>query len=205
MRFKPLKNLTLGKTKETPEKEGDEFKEIAANRIADMEKRIHVKTKDLEEKVQQIQELSPKSEDTAHNGDIPNGPHGPIKELKVEEDNLGDVISLADMSEDEEAETDGEVIKLVEVHAAAVQPQEKEEAVTPAEASAAPEKPEETEKETKPEADEDADSLNNLFSDQEEEENPLANLINSLPDVTTGELMDDLNEIKVIIKEWQNK
>jgi hypothetical protein len=218
MRFKPFKNLTMSKSEEKPEKVDDEFKAIAANRIADMEKRIQGKTKDLEDKVQQIQDLSPESENQKSNGDIPNKPHGPLKELKLEEnDNLNNVLSLADTAEDDEAETDGEEIKLVEVHAAVVQPQEKEEeasTVQPqgkeeeaatAEVSAAPEKPDETEKEIKPDADLGDDSLNNLFSDQEEEENPLANLINSLPDVTAGELMDDLKEIKGIIKEWQKK
>jgi hypothetical protein len=233
MRFKPLKNLTLGKSKEEPEKEDDEFKAIAANRIADMEKQIQDKTKDLEDKVQQIQDLSPKPKQQGSNGNIPNRPHGPLKELKVEEDdNPDDVISLADTAEDDEAETDGEEIKLVEVHATTVQSQEiKEESAvvqsqeketeatqvkdiqaegtpaeaTPAEASAAPEKPGETEKEIKPDAGGVDDSLNNLFSDQEEEENPLANLIKSLPDVTAGELIDDLKEIKGIIKEWQKK
>jgi hypothetical protein len=59
----------------------------------------------------------------------------------------------------------------------------------------------EAKKETKP-AD-DNDSFNNLFSNEEEEVNPLANLINSLPDVTAQELFDDLKEIKEIIMERQ--
>ncbi len=59
----------------------------------------------------------------------------------------------------------------------------------------------EAKKETKP-AD-DNDSFNNLFSNEEEEVNPLANLINSLPDVTAQELFDDLKEIKEIILERQ--
>jgi hypothetical protein len=56
-------------------------------------------------------------------------------------------------------------------------------------------------KESQP--DENDDSLNKLFSDQEEEENPLASLIANLPDVTVQELMDDLEEIKKIIREWK--
>jgi len=50
-----------------------------------------------------------------------------------------------------------------------------------------------------------SDSLKDLFGNAEEEANPLANLINSLPEVTAEELMEDLNEIKGIIKEWQQK
>jgi hypothetical protein len=49
------------------------------------------------------------------------------------------------------------------------------------------------------------DSLDSLFSQDEEEVNPLANLINSLPDVSAQEIIDDLNEIKRIIKEWHPK
>ncbi|HTY81770.1 MAG TPA: hypothetical protein VMB24_03220 [Dehalococcoidales bacterium] len=45
--------------------------------------------------------------------------------------------------------------------------------------------------------------LNSLFSMDEDEENPLAALMASLPDVTARELMDDLDEIHRIIKEWK--
>jgi hypothetical protein len=51
----------------------------------------------------------------------------------------------------------------------------------------------------------DAESLKALFDSHEEEENPLAKLINSLPDITVDELMDDLKEIKDIIRDWQKK
>lgn len=44
-----------------------------------------------------------------------------------------------------------------------------------------------------------------LFESDEEDENPLANLIRSLPEVTINELEDDLKEIKDIIKDWQKK
>jgi hypothetical protein len=49
------------------------------------------------------------------------------------------------------------------------------------------------------------DSLSNLFNQDEEEENPLAALINSLPDVSAQELLDDLQEIKDIIRDGQRK
>jgi hypothetical protein len=48
-------------------------------------------------------------------------------------------------------------------------------------------------------------SLSGLFNDDEEEENPPANLIKSLPDDTTREIVEDLNEIKRIIHEWQRE
>jgi len=81
-------------------------------------------------------------------------------------------------------------------------PEEEGEEIKVVEVSTGSAAPPEGEKEAKV-ADIDSDSINNLFSDDEEEENPLANLIKSLPDVTAEELIDDLNEIKGIIKEWQ--
>jgi hypothetical protein len=207
MRFKPFKDLTLGKSKDKPEtdQDKDEFKAIAANRIADMEKRIHTKTKDLEAMVQEIQGLVPKSDEKETKNGIPRGPHGPIGELTLETDEKpDDGISLVDISDDDESEEDGEEIKLVEVKASKLIPMEKEEEeVKPVEASAVPEKPAKKEGEIK--LDDSGDSFNNLFSDEEDEENPLANLIKSLPDVTARELIDDIAEIKGIIKEWQKK
>jgi hypothetical protein len=48
-------------------------------------------------------------------------------------------------------------------------------------------------------------SIGNIFTDLEEEANPLANLIKALPDVAATELIDDLKEINDIIKDWQKK
>lgn len=50
-----------------------------------------------------------------------------------------------------------------------------------------------------------ADSLKQLFTSEEDEENPLTNLIESLPEVTIDELQEDLKEIKDIIKDWQKR
>ena len=47
------------------------------------------------------------------------------------------------------------------------------------------------------------DSLSDLFSQEEEIENPLAGLISTLPDVTARELLDEVQEIKVMLSEWQ--
>jgi hypothetical protein len=57
--------------------------------------------------------------------------------------------------------------------------------------------------EKKEDKSDDSMSLNNLFSQEDEEDNPLDSLINSLPDVSVQELMDDLAEIHRIIKEWR--
>jgi hypothetical protein len=206
MRFKPMKNLKTGKPKEQPEPEpdDDEFKAIAANRIADMEKRIHIKTKDLKEKAQQIQGLSLKSDEAESSKDIPTGPHGPIRELTLEEnEKLDGVMSLADIAKDDESEEDDEEIKLVEVKTAKVVPPEKDEEEPPVKTGTDTKKPSGKDDEIK--LDDANDSLNDLFNNEEEEENPLANLIKSLPDVTAQELIDDIQEIKGIINEWQKK
>jgi hypothetical protein len=47
-------------------------------------------------------------------------------------------------------------------------------------------------------------SFKSLFSNQEEEDNPLTNLTNSLPDVSAGEIIDDLNEIQRMLKKWKS-
>jgi hypothetical protein len=201
MRFKSLKGFTLGKPKEKPAKDDAELKDIAADRIAKMENRIYGRTKDLEEKAKQLQGLSVKSD---KNGDIPLGPHGPIGELSLEADEKPkDAVILAAAAEsDEPEESEGEV-KLVEVSAVSAPPPVKASRVKPVEAITIPAKSPEKEKEIK--LDDNNDSLGNLFSQNDEEVNPLANLINALPDVTAQELIDDLKEIKKIIKEWQPK
>jgi hypothetical protein len=108
-------------------------------------------------------------------------PHGPLGELSVgPEDGLMDVDFNDDAAAGSLTEGSEEEVKLVEVGA---------EVTAPAEAKA----------EAKPE--DASDSFTSLFSNDEEEENPLANLINSLPDISVGELLSDLNEIKGIMEE----
>ncbi|MHB8104925.1 MAG: hypothetical protein ACYDG5_05225 [Dehalococcoidales bacterium] len=48
-------------------------------------------------------------------------------------------------------------------------------------------------------------SIKDLFTSDDDDANPLAGLIQSLPEVTINELEDDLKEIKDIIKDWQKK
>lgn len=180
MRFKGIK---IGKSKEEPKEETIETNETTVTQIAEMEDQMNNKTKDLEETSQQLQELSETvngSEETeaATEDDTPK-PHGPLSELEVEP---GDDLAYDDINVDTQPEDAGEDVQLVEVGAESDAPTE-----TPQE----------------PKLEDADDSLKNLFSDDEEEVNPLANLINSLPDVTAQELVDDLNEIQEIIKEWQ--
>ncbi len=108
-------------------------------------------------------------------------PHGPLDELTISsEDSLIDTDFNDDVAAGSLVEGSEEKVKLVEVAA---------EGTAPAEAKA----------EIKLE--DASDSFTSLFSNDEEEENPLANLINSLPDITVGELLSDLNEIKGIMQE----
>ena len=131
-------------------------------------------------------------------GDIPVRPHGPASELAVAPE---DKASPIPASEVETAPIAGE-IKIAEVSTVKIAaPEATLNATAPGAAVSAPVIAIELKKEEKKD---EADSLNKLFATDEEEENPLASLINSLPDVTVQELMDDLNEIHKIIKEWKH-
>jgi TATA-binding protein-associated factor Taf7 len=195
MRFKSLdslKSLTLGKLKEKLDGDAARGGDASVVQIAGMEEQINHRTKGLAETEQQLKELADTVKTSQENGDTQPQPHGPLSELSIDpedqtqelDEELG--IEALDLDADEE-------IKVVELGAGAA---------TPAEAAREPTKEEEAkEEESKKEED---DSLGNLFSQDEEEENPLANLINSLPDVTAQELLDDLKEINEIIEEWQH-
>lgn len=177
-----LKNFKIGKSKKKQEEDAVEAEGTAEEQIGEMEEKINGRTKNLEETAQELQELSDEADTTEENEDTPAGPHPPLDELTIEPED-----KLAEVDDDEAGanvtEEEGEEIKVVEVTAGSDQPPEGEKEAKAEEGG--------------------GDSIKNLFSDDEEEENPLANLIKSLPDVTAGELIDDLNEIKGIIKEWQ--
>ena len=118
--------------------------------------------------------------------DIPVRPHAPLQELSLEtEVTLEGPDEISAEETEEIATEDAEAVKLVEVQ---VEPS----AMTPEEQQAAKN------------ADLNA-SLSNIFRDAEDEENPLKNLIKTLPDVAANELIDDLKEINEIIKDWQKK
>ena len=46
-------------------------------------------------------------------------------------------------------------------------------------------------------------SFSSLFGEEEAEENPLMGLINSFPDVTAQELLEEAKEVKTMAHEWQ--
>jgi hypothetical protein len=174
MRFKSFKGFMPGKTK-NGHGGGPARESASAEPVSLMGEKINGRTKDLEEMTGNIQKLA-----GSPTGEKDTGPHGPLGELSIEpadrsENEVADILVQED---DGQSQTD---IKMVEM--------------------SINEKPDE---EKKPAADavDPGNPLSGLFSDEEEEENPLANLIKSLPDYTTHEIVEDLNEIKRIIHEW---
>jgi hypothetical protein len=186
MRFKAFKNFSIGKIKDKNEKGKSASKEEAVAEVTEIEDKANAPAAEA------IQDAGT-ADIILGADDVPIRPHGPAGELSVEPEDLEDNTSALDEEEDDDAVKPGEEAKTTEIIA--------EKASAPKEApAAAPLAPTPEKTEAKPD---ESDSLNNLFSTEEEEENPLASLINSLPDVTVQELMDDLEEIHRIIKEWR--
>lgn len=194
MKFPSFK---IGKSKEKNEKENDRDKGATATQIAEMEEQLNDRTDNLKKTEKKLKKLSdkvsdvkkPKNDKVGNVKESENDtvlPHGPISELAIEPDDTSrDTAPTDEENSDATTDEDDEKVKVVEVMAEPAPP------------------PEDKKKEAK--AEDSADSFNKLFSDAEEEENPLANLIRSLPDVDINELMDDLKEINDIIKDWQKK
>jgi K+/H+ antiporter YhaU regulatory subunit KhtT len=184
MRFKALK---FGKLKVEPEDEVIELDKETANQLSEMQEHISNKTKNLEKTKQQLQELT-SAFDNPDEEEVPK-PHGPIGELTVEpEDKMMD-IDLDVPGDENLFEATGEEINVVEINAKEATQETTEKAE------------EDTEEPSDAKKKDEDDSFSNLFSSEEEEVNPLASLINSLPDVSAQELIDDLEEIKDIIKD----
>ena len=181
-----FKGFKIGKSKEKPDRD-TAAGNTPVTQAAVLEEQINNKTKDLEAAKQQLKELGNAAIEPKHNEEAAPRPHGPLVELTLEPE---------DTEKAEETDAGilpGEVVEEVEVVKV------KAEAAAPAEAA--------TKAEAKkgPVAAEDNDSLSSLFNQEDEEVNPLANLINSLPDVTAQELLNDLQEIKEIIRESRRK
>jgi hypothetical protein len=182
MRFKNFQ-IQLGKPKDNPESETPEENDVMVSQIADMEEQVNGKTKELEETEQQLKELASTVEE-AEEESQPQ-PHGPLGELTVEPGDMDDDLDESLFEGDDDGPPVVEVIKAENIA----------EAATPSVV------PEETPQAEPAVAD---NSLSNLFGDDEEEENPLAALIASMPDVTPQELIDDLHEIHDIMKDWHH-
>ena len=204
MHIKVFDNFSLGKLGGKSKKEAPAEKDAKAAQIAEIGKKMNGKTKKLEKAAEELNGLAAAKDITKIIDTPPARPHGPAEELTIEPDDQESAgITLDEVDENPDSIKLGEEPKVAEVSAekvvvvkavpvAAVK-------VVPV---AVPAAPVEEKKEAKPD---DNDSLNKLFSINEEEENPLASLINALPDVTAQELMDDLVEIHQIIKEWGTK
>lgn len=195
MRLKDLKKISKGKSKDNNGETKDTTHNTGNNSISEMEEHMNERTKDLEAMTKRLKELS--NNDVHKN--TANGPHGPIGELSVESDTLLDTDSELGEGSTIILEDDSADVKMVEIGTITSASPE----TTPPDAKPEPESTTQPLAESDISLEDDNNSLSNLFSDDEEEENPLEKLINSLPDVSTQELLDDLNEIKGIIKDWQ--
>ena len=181
MRFKSFKLGILKKNQEhTPDSD-----ELLSSKIAELEEQVNDRTKILEEAGQQLNELTGKATEPAEDEDIPPHAHGPLSELSIDPEDIEYEETIFDTVTEEQADD----IKMIEI---------KTEEVTATDTSNPAENP------TEQAIGEEDNSFNSLFNDDEEEVNPLAGLISSLPDVTAQELINDLREIKDIIQEWQS-
>jgi len=211
-----FKGFRIGKPKDKNEK--TETKNTTSAPTAVLEEPLSGSTNNLKQTSKQLKKSSGKISKSEENADISARPHRPIGELEI-----GEEVDLKDENDDTLQEESVEEVKLVEVSADVVTslkakaatspkaetaiPPKTQAAASPKAQTAIPPKAEAASpaKEDKTKPEDAGDSLNKLFSTDEEEENPLANLIRSMPDVTTEELLEDLNEIKEIIREWQQK
>jgi len=181
MLFKGLK-FSKKKNNEKGKPPGDN---IAVTHMAEMEEELKDRTDGLAQAEKKLKALSDKVNVLGETEVIPEHHLKPIEELSIEP-----VDSLIGVDTDEQGDIDAKI-------------EEEPEDANPVEAALESKSSLKTEKTAKSSMD--ADSLKALFTSEEEEENPLSSLINSLPDISIDELMDDLKEIKDIIRDWQKK
>ncbi len=197
MRLKNFKGLPLGKLKEKEAESGIVIEGTSAEQLAEMEKKLTGRKKDLEDATRQIRDLSSLTEIIDSDDDEPIGPHGPLLELTLED--------IPEEDEDAPDPENGSSPGLVVIKASGEPVEKGPEMKVAAGIEADGEAEEETEKEPEKEKESSLDdSFSNLFEDDEDDENPLTALIRNMPDVTAQELVDDIAEIKNIIKEWQH-
>ncbi len=174
-----MKFKLFGKDKSKVEKKSPKSK-AAASQIAELDEKLNGWTDNLKQTGEKLQKRSENAGEAAESETT--HPHGPIKELSLEAEGALE-------NGDETSDEDLEDVNLIEVQGEGEGLPEAEPLPTP-----------------KPEGgDFGSDSFKKLFVNEEDDENPLANLIQSLPEVTINELEDDLREIKDIIKDWQRK
>jgi len=193
-----FKGLKFGKKKDK-EKENPTVESTTKPPIEKLEAQLRDRTDGLAQTEKRLKRLSDKVSELGEPENVLEHPHRPLGELSIEP---VDSLSGVDTDEQEDIDVKHEIGPEDENLAEFVaEPQAETE--TEAEAQPQPKPLTSTKKVEKGSLD--ADSLKALFASHEEEENPLKSLINSLPDISIDELMDDLKEIKDIIRDWQKK
>ena len=196
----------IGKFGEKNEENGQE-EPLTAIEVADIEEKMSEKTQELRSAEKQLKGLAEPSTSAGDDEDEIPGPHGPLIELTLDPENDLDVETDKEldilMNAKENEGGDDQEIKMVEVASKDVADAVDKTADNPAEESAGNEKPEPDESDTPDEPESAAgdsdDGFGSLFSQEEEEVNPLANLIKSVPDVSAQELLGELAEIKDLL------
>lgn len=201
MKLKNFKGLPGSKPKEKDAESGVIIEGTTAEQLAEMQKRLDSRKKNMEDATRQIMGLAA-IPDIDIDDEALIGPHGPILELTVEDipDDDEDLLGPID-----EATTKTGAPQLIELTTAET-PSSEEDSELKAMMDVPVHNSEENEEEGEA-ADEKSDlsdSFSDLFGNDEDEEDPLANLIKNLPDVSAQELLDDIEEIKGIIQEWQH-
>jgi len=206
MRLKNFKGLPLGKLKEKEAESGVVIEGPTAEQLSEMQKKLNGRKKDLEAATRQIQDLVSISEMDIDD-DEPIGPHGPIQELTLEDIPEEDEDILAPPEDMNENEPAVHTMK-IKTSVSADVPEEDLELKEMMDTSLQEGTDSETEGSNEAEKQEGETDLSNSFGDRfeddEDDENPLAALIKNMPDVSVQELIDDIDEIKGIIKEWQH-
>ena len=180
--------LKMHRTKEKTEQDAGEENGALVKEVGNLEELVSKRALGLEETKEQLEQLSG-SLDGAEEGD----------DKAVEADALLSSLGqpAGELAVEAKEEAAGELVVEAKEEAASGGEAGGEEGI---EALLTSEKEKETQ-----ESNGDGDSLNNLFSDEDEEENPLASLIKSLPDVTANELLNEAREVSVIVQEWRRR
>lgn len=218
MRFKSFK---IGKTDEKTEEETLQEETVTLDDVTDREGKIASKTKKLKDAEEQLKGLDDSTKSSEEDDDEMPGPHGPLIELTVVPgDEIVDLETETELNtlmdtDEKDKEQNLNIVELGDkntvkvVDKTADEPADKTDdkakknEKTEQNQDTKPNEKSEPEKEAKPDAAslDSGDGFSDLFSDEEEDVNPLANLINNLPEVSAQELINELEEIKEIIKE----
>ena len=181
--------LKMGKSKGKPEQGADEEEAVLVKKVKNLEELAISKPQDLEELTAQLEQLPEKE--------------GNLEEGKEETDALFSEPDKPAVESLEEPKEGGELGGKEEANKEEQGPEKGEEKVQEEGAKITLENAEQGKEEQSSEGDD--DSLQNLFADDEEEVNPLAGLLKSLPEVTASELLNEAQEVSIIVREWRHR